>query len=210
MKQKKILYIEASPRKIRSFSKQMGEVFLEVFLTHNRDYELDIIDLWNIKLPEFDETATIAKYKFPRGLTLTNGEIAVWEDILELFDRFNSADKYVFSVPMWNFFIPYKLKHFIDLLVQPGLSFEVSPEGEYSGLVKERPAMLLLSRGGDYSSADMEALDFQRRYLYFILKFIGFEDIREVVAQPMNADNDKVAAIKSHVEAEVARVAAEF
>ena len=44
-----------------------------------------------------------------------------WNKIVELFGRFNSADKYVFSVPMWNFGIPYILKHYIDLITQPAL-----------------------------------------------------------------------------------------
>lgn len=42
------------------------------------------------------------------------------EDVIE---QFTAADKYLFSLPMWNFGIPYKLKHYIDVIVQPGYTF---------------------------------------------------------------------------------------
>ena len=60
----------------------------------------------------------------------------------KIAEHFKSADKYVFSLPMWNFGIPYKLKHFIDVLVQPGLTFSFSPETGYKGLVTGKPAVV--------------------------------------------------------------------
>jgi FMN-dependent NADH-azoreductase len=34
------------------------------------------------------------------------------EAIEEVIERFKSADWYLFSLPMWNFGVPYVLKHF--------------------------------------------------------------------------------------------------
>ena len=50
---------------------------------------------------------------------------------------------------MWNFNVPYKLKHLIDIVVQPALAFAVV-EGGYEGLVKGKPAMLIVARGAAY------------------------------------------------------------
>jgi FMN-dependent NADH-azoreductase len=36
-----------------------------------------------------------------------------------------SADAYLISVPMWNFSIPYMLKHYIDIVIQP---MDMGPE----------------------------------------------------------------------------------
>ncbi|TVS05393.1 MAG: hypothetical protein EA413_06875 [Cyanobium sp. PLM2.Bin73] len=36
---------------------------------------------------------------------------------------------------MWNFSIPYKLKHWIALVTQPGLSFGFDPATGYYGLI---------------------------------------------------------------------------
>lgn len=36
-----------------------------------------------------------------------------------MIERFKGADKYLFSLPMWNFGVPCKLKKYIDVIVQP-------------------------------------------------------------------------------------------
>ena len=50
---KKILYIEASPRKDRSHSINVTKKYIEKFNKDN-EYEVKKIDLWNYDLPEFD------------------------------------------------------------------------------------------------------------------------------------------------------------
>ena len=55
-----------------------------------------------------------------------------------MIERFKGADKYLFSLPMWNFGIPYKLKHYIDVLVQPTYTFSFSPKEGYKGLVTRK------------------------------------------------------------------------
>ena len=51
---------------------------------------------------------------------------------------------------MWNFGIPYILKHYIDLIVQPGLTFSFSPSEGYKGLVTGKPVTVVYARGGAY------------------------------------------------------------
>ena len=64
---------------------------------------------------------------------------------------------------MWNFGVPYKLKHYIDVITQPGLSFSFSPETGYTGLVTGKPAAVIYARGGEYSSSEAAArMDFQK------------------------------------------------
>ena len=45
----------------------------------------------------------------------------------DTFRRFDAADRYLFSVPMWNAGVPYILKQFIDVVSQPGLVFGFDP-----------------------------------------------------------------------------------
>jgi FMN-dependent NADH-azoreductase len=47
---------------------------------------------------------------------------------------------------MWNFGIPYVLKHYIDILVQPGDIFSYPPDTGYSGHVTGKPVMLVCAR----------------------------------------------------------------
>ena len=98
-----------------------------------------------------------------------------WNKIIELFNQFNSASKYVFSIPMWNFGIPYILKHYIDLITQPSLAWSFSPDQGYRGLVDGK-VVILYSSGGDYSEASgLGELDYQKPFENW-LGFIGLED----------------------------------
>jgi FMN-dependent NADH-azoreductase len=44
---------------------------------------------------------------------------------------------------MWNFGVPYVLKHYIDVITQPGLTFSFNPATGFSGLVTGRPATVI-------------------------------------------------------------------
>jgi hypothetical protein len=80
-----------------------------------------------------------------------------------------SADKYVLSLPMWNFSIPYRLKQYIDILVQPGYTFSVGENG-YEGLVKNKPVLVVYARGGAFpEGSGMEAFDMQKKYMELLL-----------------------------------------
>ena len=113
----------------------------------------------------------------------------------------NQADKYLFSVPMWNFGIPYPLKHYIDVITQPGLSFHFSPQYGYKGLVVDKPAVIIYARGGEYSSTTtVKALDYQKPYLEMWLSFIGFTDVRPILIEPTLSDPETIQQTETAAE----------
>jgi len=65
------------------------------------------------------------------GEVPTGEQAAAWRAAHATFDRFNAADRYLFSVPMWNAGVPYILKQFIDVVSQPGLVFSFDPAHGY-------------------------------------------------------------------------------
>src|SRR5208283_3979085 len=120
-------------------------------------------------------------------------------------------DKYVLSSPMWNFAVPYRLKQYIDLIVQPSLTVAYSPEKGYTGLVTGRPLMLILARGGVYSAGNpCETFDFQETYLRSIFGFIGFTEIRTVCIQGTMQSPEQVEAATRKAVAEARTAAEEF
>ena len=144
----KLLYIESSPRKKCSSSIAVASTFLDTYRkTHPQD-QIEVIDLWHKELPPFDGDVIDAKYAIMHQQPHTPEQINAWKKVEELIAEFKSADKYLFSLPMWNFGIPYKLKHYLDLLVQPGYAFTITPQGEYQGLVTGKKVALVYSRGG--------------------------------------------------------------
>jgi FMN-dependent NADH-azoreductase len=179
----KLLYVQASPRKERSKSSQVAGAFLESYQAANPNDAIDRLNVFEEELPVFDGLALQAKYTILHGKEHTDEERQAWDAVEKIIDRFKIADKYVLSLPMWNFGIPYRLKQYIDILVQPGYTFTVGENG-YEGLVKNKPAVVIYARGGTYTQeAGTESYDMQKSYMELILGFMGFEDIRSIVVE---------------------------
>src|ERR1700722_16456963 len=145
----RLLYIESSPRKQRSSSIEIAKFFLNEYSQAHPKDEVVIVDLWKKELPQFDGDVIDSKYAIMHGQPHTEAQVKAWKKVEDMIAEFKSADKYVISLPMWNFGIPYKLKHYIDILVQPGYAFTVTPEG-YKGLITNKKVLLIYSRGGEY------------------------------------------------------------
>jgi len=207
----KLIYIESSPRKDRSSSIKITNAFLDAYKKAHPHDEVDKLDLWSTQLPPCDGNTINAKYRILHGQEHTPEEATAWNEVVAIFDRFSRADKYVFSVPMWNFGIPYKLKHYIDVITQPGLSFSFSPQEGYKGLVTGKPAVVVYARGGEYSSNDtVAALDFQKPYVEMWLGFIGFSDIRPIVIEPTLSAPETVQKTETSTIKQAADLAKNF
>jgi FMN-dependent NADH-azoreductase len=130
------------------------------------------------------------KYVLLGGKELYGDLKEAWEEIIAHIKRFLSADAYLLSTPMWNFSIPYLLKQYIDIIVQPKYLFRYTNTG-VEGLVKDRKMMVIASRGGDYSpESPSHRMDFQEPYLRAIFGFVGLTNINFIIAQPMDTDAD--------------------
>lgn len=180
-----VLYVKASPRGDRSYSMAVADAFVDTYSKAHPDDQVTTLDVFYDDLPPFDFEAATAKYKIMHGKDHSEQDKQTWDKIVAVIEEFKAADKYVFAVPMWNFSIPYRLKQYIDILVQPGYTFAVTEEGNYEGLVTGKPVFISYSRGGAYpAGTEMEAFDFQTKYLELILRYIGLTDIRSTVAEP--------------------------
>jgi FMN-dependent NADH-azoreductase len=189
----KLLHISASPRGNRSASVTVATTFVDAYRAAHPGDKVETLDLWHVDLPEFDGATIDAKYAIMNGQNPTPEQAQAWQAVTKIAEHFKSADKYVISLPMWNFGIPYKLKQFIDVLVQPGLAFSFSPDTGYKGLITGKPLVAIYARGGAYGpGTGMEAYDAQSAYLKQILGFIGFTDIKEIFVEPTMAKADAV------------------
>jgi FMN-dependent NADH-azoreductase len=191
-----LLYIEASPRKTRSKSIEVAKTFLDTLRSGQPSLQVDTLDLWSTKLPEFDGDTIEAKYAILNGQPHTNEQAAAWREVEKIIARFKAPDFYLFSLPMWNFGVPYVLKHYIDVIIQPGLTFSFSPAEGYSGLVQGKKAAAVYARGGAYGpGTGAEGYDLQSKALTGILGFIGIGDLTNIFVEPTlaaPADVEKV------------------
>lgn len=192
-----VLHIQAATRGNKSFSISAAKAFLEGYIESHPNDNVQTLRLDKDHIPEFNTTAVSGKYRIMQGETHTSEEAEAWKAVEAAIENFKSADKIVISSPMWNFGIPYRLKQYIDVIVQPGYTFSFAPETGYTGLVTEKPAMLILARGGEYAPGSAAAaLDFQRPYLEWILKFVGFAQIDTMIVEPTLQGGPEVAKQK--------------
>lgn len=183
---KKLLYIKSSPRGSESKSSSIADAYLDVLKRKESGLKVDLLDLSTEYLPDFDGDKAAAKVTAILGGTHEGVQKTAWDEIVEIAQRFIAADMYLLSVPMWNGSIPYKLKHYIDIIHQPGLLWTLDPKTGYHGLLKNKKAILALTSGA--FGADMPSpafgVDFQSTYLKFWLNQCGIHDVREIRFQP--------------------------
>jgi len=193
----RLLYIQASPRGKRSHCIAVADAFVESYKQKHPDDEVVTLNVFEAPVPYFDGLAVQAKYTIMHGQSHSKEELRAWEEVEKLIEQFKSADKYVLAVPMWNFSIPYRLKQYIDNLVQPGYTFSFSEEKGYEGLVTGKPLLVVYARGGEYSAGNQaETFDLQKKYTELIFGFIGFKDIRSIIVEPTLQGGPDVAKIK--------------
>lgn len=199
----RLLYVEASPRKHRSASIEVSRAFLQAYRDANPEDEIETLDIWAGTYPAFDGAAMAAKHAGLEGIALTAEQSATWDRIRQLAAPFLAADKLLLAVPLWNFGIPYRLKHLIDLITHKDILFGFDGT-TFQGLLKADKAVVVYARGLDYGAAGATPaarFDFQKPYIEAWLRLIGVGEIQSVVVEktlfgPTLSHESRAAAIK--------------
>ncbi|WP_341367569.1 NAD(P)H-dependent oxidoreductase [Yoonia sp. BS5-3] len=201
---KKILHIVASPRGEASQSTKLANAYLDAATQADPSAMVDTLELWHEDLPEFDGDKAAAKMTFFGVGEMQSAERTAWDHVVEITTRFTDADVYVFSVPMWNGGIPYKLKHYIDIITQPGLLFGFDTQDGYFGLLEGKKAIVFYTSGVWSPGADAKyGSDFHSEYLGWWLDFVGIKDVGIGRFQPSlltgDPEGDQKAAIENAI-----------
>ena len=182
----KILHIIASPRGDKSKTQHIATDFLSSLQQCNAAVEIDTLDLFGIELPEVMADTVDLKYTLIGGGELDEAAQARWNLISAYALSFLEYDMYVLSCPMWNFSVPYRLKQYIDIIMQPGILFRFTAQG-VEGLALNKKMFCITARGSDYSKDTyLHQFDFQEPYLRAIFGMAGIYDISFIHAQPMD------------------------
>lgn len=198
----RLLYVKGSPRGEASRSTPVAAAYLEAARRNHPDLVVDELDLWREPLPEFDGDKAAAKMTVITGGTLAGATETAWDVITRIAERFTSADRYLFTVPMWNGGIPYRLKLYIDIITQPGLLFGFDPEAGYSGLLKGKHATAIYTSGVYQPGAPTKyGADFHSTYFEWWLRGAGITDIHAVRYQPTLLTADPEAGLAAAMRA---------
>jgi FMN-dependent NADH-azoreductase len=205
-----LLYVVGSPRGDKSESTALARAFLEACLEANPATEVDTLDLWREPLPVYGPAGVEAKMSVFAGQRPAGEQEDAWAEVLRVFERFTAAERYLFTVPMWNHGVPWPLKHLIDTITQPGLVFAFDAEKGYTGLLTGKKAAVMYT-SGVYAAGRGQAFgsDFHATYFNDWLRFAGVEDVSEVRFQPTIATADP-DALRRTAQAEARRLGARF
>lgn len=200
----RLLHLMASPRGEQSASTEVATAYIDALLTSDPAIVVDRLNVWEEDLPEFGLEEINAKYAGIYGRPLTERQKSAWDTLAPLVERIVRADEIVISVPMWNFGIPYRLKHFIDLVSQKDYLFRFAEAG-FSGMAGAR-GLLICSRGLNFATGtDTPEADFdhQKSYMLMWLKFIGITDVRTVTLEQLVFGSEADAASRATAKAAV-------
>ena len=202
-----LLYVESSPRKQRSASIEVAHAYIDAWKAKHPGGTVDTLDVWATPMPEFDGDAMEAKYAGLAGQALTPSQQAAWDGIRKIADRFHKADVIVMGVPMWNFGIPYKLKHLIDAVSQKDVLFTFDERG-LNGLLGGRRIVIVAARGVGLDDFPRAQFDYQESYMTAWAKMVGITDIHIVPVEKLLYGPDADAASRAAAKKEAAALAA--
>ena len=203
-----LLHVESSPAGDRSVSIRIARIFVDRWRQAHPGQPAETLNLWATDLPELDGAALAARAAVEAAQKPAGKEVAIWARLHELARPLLAADRLLISAPMWNFGLPYRLKHYIDCITQPTLTYRGSPADGFEGLVTGRPAALILSRGGSYpAGSDREPFDFQRRYLETWLGFLGFRPVETILVEPTTGEPAAIRAASDRAEQQAREMA---
>jgi FMN-dependent NADH-azoreductase len=204
----KLLYVNSSPRGELSESRRIAEEFLAAYSAGAvaEPVSVDLLDLWTDQLPVYGGPGVAAKMSVFAGREPSGEAADAWAEVKTLVDRFQAADEYLFTVPMWNHSIPWVLKHLIDAISQPGMVFSFDPASGYSGLLTGKRAIVVYTGAVYFDGAPPAfGVDFHRSYFNDWLRWAGVEDVTELRFQPDlvtdDADGARDAALAAAREA---------
>lgn len=196
----KVLYIKANIKpegQSRTF--KVSDSFIEEYKKANPGDEIITLDLYEEKI-DFLRPEDLGKIFGPKDEESRNNPI------LKYAYQFAEADKFVIAAPMWNLSMPAILKAYIDYISVTGITFKYTAEGPV-GLLNDRKAVHVVSRGGEYANAPYEMGD---KYLRTILAFFGITDVETIAIENVDVIGADVESKVNDSIKEAQKVAQKF
>jgi FMN-dependent NADH-azoreductase len=198
-----LLQLDSSPRSV-SVSSELTKQFADVWKAKHPGGTHIHRNTAASSLPFVDETLIGAYYTPEDKRTPEQKQHLALSD--KLIAELTAADTIVIGLPMWNFGVPASFKAWIDLVARVNKTFSYSTGNPKGLLNPETKLVVIVARGGYYSSdSPMNSYDQQEPYIRTLFGFLGLHDIHVIYAEnqgrPDLAPGSKalaVAAILKH------------
>jgi FMN-dependent NADH-azoreductase len=202
-----ILHIDSSPRGDRSVSRTLAKQFVSDWKAAHPNDTFIYRDIGHDPVPFVSEAWIAGAYTPPDQRSPESIEAMLISD--ELVDEFLAADRYIFSMPMYNLSIPANFKAYLDQIVRVGRTFSVEADGSYRGLVQGKKVLIITARGGSYPKDTPHfAYDMQEPYLRLIFGFMGITDVEMVHADNLMGGDDVRTSVIANAQSALKTVVA--
>ena len=201
----RVLHIIGSPRAARSRSRAIADHLLD----HLGSAEVAVLDLWATQLPDLDGAMLESRYRLINGLEVEPAYASRWQELRDMVDHLLSFDLWLFSTPMWNFGLPYRLKHYVDCVIQPTMAFTNDATGAVTCHGTGKTAVIVGSGALDTRpGAALEAMDFAIAHLTQCLRvYFGVAAVHAIRVMPTFGDERSVEDEMIRARAEAAAFA---
>jgi FMN-dependent NADH-azoreductase len=201
-----LLHIDASPRSVRSKSRQLGRDFVAEWLAKHPTAQIIRRDLAT-EPPPFVSEAWV-EGAFTPATQHSAGAKAAMAISDRYVDELLAANTVLITTPMYNLSLPAALKAWIDQIVRVGRTFAPSANG-FEGLAKGKTAIVVVASGSDFRpNTPAAAYNFLEPYLRGVLAFIGITNVEFVYAHSMNQPDAAGAAAVASAKTALAELAA--
>lgn len=175
------LVITSSALGEASVSSQLVAETVAHLRSHDPDLRIIPRDLGRDPIPHLNFDSATAL----RGAEPENAAQATARSLSDtLIAELKAADTVIIGAPMYNFGMPSTLKAWFDHVLRAGVTFRYSESGP-EGLLKNKRAFVVLSRGGFYSEGPAQVMDSQEPHLRNLLGFMGISDVTFLRAEKL-------------------------
>jgi FMN-dependent NADH-azoreductase len=189
-KQLKLLHVDAGLRQGKSISRDLARHFVERLRRDVHTLSVDHLDLVAVAPPHITEAFATATYTPAAERTDAMRKALARSDAL--CKTLLAADALLFAMPMHNWSMPSAFKAYIDAIVRGGITYVVTPDGQFQGQLTNRKVLFLTTRGVDLrAGSPLAGLDALTPALKAAFGFIGVEDPVFVDAQPVQFASDE-------------------
>lgn len=176
-----LLRLNASARAKASYSNQIGDYFLDYWLSKYPLGKVLTRDLAEEPIPHLSNKVISA---FMQEDNLLTEETVLSDDLIE---ELKDADEILICSPLYNLTLPSTLKTYIDHVVRSEHTFKFHRDGPV-GLLSGKKATIITSKGGLSSTNGKD--DFLTDYLIEILAFIGITATQVISIEGTSLDSE--------------------
>lgn len=197
-----LLHIDSSPLGEASISRRLSEQYVETWQSLNPGSQVLTRDLTSTTILPI--TGAWVGSAFTPEASRSPEQQALLQLSDTLIAELQTADEYVFGVPMHNFGVPSALKLWIDQIARAGKTFSYV-DGKPEGLLKNKKATFLIASGGIYDAGTvMASYNFVEPYLRSVFGFLGVTETAFINAGGVSAVNhgqiDRQTFLQPHLE----------